>query len=141
MFVHYMSFRYLSILEEFGCDHIYRSDISIAMEEEYIEIDREDFEFSEFRERLYITDTFGFDMLTAVTQASINYNFYSLWKATQPSKSCLSKWSLDKNFEASFGAIRIQLPCSSNDPVIVYFTLRKGALAVLGCDRKCIGYV
>jgi hypothetical protein len=144
MFVHYISFRYLSILAEYGCDHIYRSDISISVieEEEYIEIE-EDFEFTEeeSRERVCITETFGFDTLTAITQASINYHFRCLWKAAQSSKSCLSGWSLDKNFDASFGAPQIQLPCDSDGPVIVYFTLREGALAVLDYNRKCVGLV
>jgi hypothetical protein len=145
VFVQYITQRYLFILEEFGHHHIYHTDIRVVeIEEDHFDddySDDEEIEFSsEFRERLCITDTFGYDMITTITQGSINDHFRCLWKASQSARSCLASWAYEKFFEASFGALQLQFPCDSeSNTVVVYVDLRKGFLTNLGRSRKCIG--
>jgi len=101
-----------------------------------------DFSFDEYRESLRITNTFGFDILTTLTQSCINYQLRCLWKASQTAKSILFHWHFDKYFEASFGAPQIQLPSGNgSDSVILYVTIREGSLTCLDRHKKLIGLV
>jgi len=144
MFIRYIMRRYLLILEEYEHSHIYRIDVSVVDEgiyvDEEVSIDL-DFEFleEECRERLCITDTFRYDMITVVTQACINNHFRCLWKASQLLGGCISEWFYDKYFHANFGPIQIRLPHdSSSNTVIIFLTLEKGEFALLDCFRNCI---
>jgi hypothetical protein len=105
------------------------------------EIEEIDFEFweDECRERLCITDTCGYDIMTSVTQSCINSHFRCLWKASQISGGCISQWAYKDHFEANFGAIQIQLPFGpASNTVIVYITLRDGQFNLLDCFRNYV---
>ncbi|KZT30121.1 hypothetical protein NEOLEDRAFT_1055067 [Neolentinus lepideus HHB14362 ss-1] len=85
-------------------------------------------------ERVTKTHMFGFDYIQAITQTSITEYFESLWRQSQASKTleylaCLVKWSYEKNFEASFGAIQIRL--LSHEKAIILVSLQEGTMIPL----------
>lgn len=140
-FIQYICTRYVSSLEQFHyCDiHTIGTivDIDDISSEEYVD-SHNDY----WRERLSITETFGFDFLTSVTQGSLNYYLRCLWKASLVSVDVLSSWAFQSFFKASFLAPQIQLPCDPNaDYVILYLTLKDGSLSILDHFRNPAMYV
>ena len=120
----YICTRYLYILAEFGFDYIY------VFDDRFVEDDFEEVEFSEdeYKEHVSITETHGYDVLTAITQASINHNLRSLWKASECEKGLWRSWKLKDKFEALFDAPQIQLPCDSSSKAYIFVSLKEGLL-------------
>jgi hypothetical protein len=146
MFIKYITERYLSILQEFEHHHIYRTDTRVVeveqghLDEEYSEDEETIESTSEFKERLCITETFGFDIITSTTQGSVNDHLRSLWKVSQSARDCLASWTLEESFGASFGALQVQFPShSGSHTAVVYVDLREGFLMNLGASKKLIG--
>jgi hypothetical protein len=133
--------RYLLILDEYEHSHIYHVDVSVVDEGAYIDGDGLidlNFEFleEEYRERVCITETFKYDMITVVTQDCINNHFRRLWKASRLIEGDIFKWSYDKSFDATFGPIQIRLPHdSSSRKVTLFLTLETCEFALLDCFR------
>ncbi|KAF8519038.1 hypothetical protein BU17DRAFT_66195 [Hysterangium stoloniferum] len=146
VFIQYITQRYLFILEEYCYNYVYYVDIRV----EECHSDDECFSDEEsygvpcgplskpsydFCERLTITEVYNCDTITAVSQGSINNHFRSLWKASLAKNGCLSSWSYDEHFDASFGPLQMQFPvdpCSHT--VILYINLLQGYLTNMGVD-------
>ncbi|TFK51257.1 hypothetical protein OE88DRAFT_1629687 [Heliocybe sulcata] len=85
-------------------------------------------------ERITKTYMHGFDYIQAITQTSVVEYFESLWRQAQGSKvlehlACLVKWSYEKNFEATFGAIQVRL--LSSEKAIILVSLQEGTMVPL----------
>ncbi|KLO12433.1 hypothetical protein SCHPADRAFT_420281 [Schizopora paradoxa] len=103
-----------------------------------------------------------FDIVTAVTQGSINAAFKALWEAagrrvrnlgsrhtwenvTTERDTCIADYSFvhehhgeEVFFSANFGAPKVQLICSEGShKVMVYFTIQEGYFKMLG-QNKCL---
>ncbi|KAF8578110.1 hypothetical protein K439DRAFT_1663900 [Ramaria rubella] len=86
----------------------------------------------EFKKRLSITDTFGFDLITTVAQGSVNDHFYRIWKSSRSGSNCLGSWTFKEFFSASFGALQIELPIDpKSHSIILYIDLLEGYLNIL----------
>ena len=83
--------------------------------------------------------THGFDHITAVSQASINAWFKSLWSVASSSKSTadslLSRFSYEQYFSSSFQAPTIRL--LSNNKAIIWIHLQDGWLKTLKNWAPC----
>lgn len=87
-----------------------------------------------WKEVITSTNMFNFDQIVAVSQASLNTYFNSLYLVAQGAKtsdytSALSKWSYDQYFSATFKPITLRL--LSNGKAIVWFHLEEGYLKTL----------
>ena len=136
-FVQHIMKRYLPTLESFRHLQIDQRILRVLAEDDSID-DTED--PPAFTERVSITNTFGFDIVTAIAQGSINNNLRTLWKLPG---SCLSEWRFEELFHASFSAPKVQLLCdladSRSNKVILYINLRQGFLTTLGSCKTPVG--
>ncbi len=107
-----------------------------------------------------------FDIVTAVTQGSINTAFFALWEAAQKRvealgsrhtwenhtterDTCIADYSFTHEqhgeeifFSGSFGAPKVQLMCNEGShKVLVYFTVQQGFFKTLGQNKSLLpGY-
>ncbi|KAF7366826.1 hypothetical protein MSAN_00940900 [Mycena sanguinolenta] len=75
---------------------------------------------------------YGFDHMTAISEASINALFASLYKDHLKTKGCLAKWHHGEHFHAEFSNIRVKL--LSGSKALVTFTVDHGHLTLK--DKK-----
>ncbi|KAL4248925.1 hypothetical protein ABKN59_007566 [Abortiporus biennis] len=76
------------------------------------------------------TDMCGFDQITAISQASLNEHFRSLWQVARSGREkSLYSWKYEEFFEATFKPISLRL--LSNGRAIVWVHLQGGFLKTL----------
>ncbi|KAF8519034.1 hypothetical protein BU17DRAFT_66191 [Hysterangium stoloniferum] len=149
VFITYVTRQYVVTLEEHSFHYIYTVDRDVpdTDDEEIPELDwpYEDdgsgliVPIHEFKEKLTITDTLRFDIITTVSQGSVNDHFRSLWKVSRAVNGSLSSWAYENQFDASFGPLMVQFPVNDRSrTVILYVNLIEGFIKTVGLDKKII---
>lgn len=87
-----------------------------------------------WKEVITSTNMYNFDQIVAISQASLNAHFNSLFNHAQAVKAtdytaALSKWNYDQYFSATFKPITLRL--LSNGKAIIWFHLEEGYLKTL----------
>jgi hypothetical protein len=126
LLIEYITTRYLSLLAECGSHYIYYIDLRCIDEESPIQVLEED-----PTDHVCITDTYGFDFVAAVTQASVNQHLYYLFD-----KVTILKHYLDGDLDCHFACPRIQFLKSPPNTVILSLTLEKGWLKCKGSQHN-----
>jgi len=131
-FILHITQNYLPTLEASQHGQIDHLDIRI------LELEDEPADSPAPTERISVNDTFGFDVVTAVSQGSVNRYLRTLWSAGD---TCLDTWCFEESFRSSFGAPQIELLCdpkSRSDLVLLYIDLREGFLTTLDSEKTPI---
>ena len=97
-----------------------------------------------WKEVITSTNMYGFDQIVAISQASLNNYFNTLFTVAQTVKAsdyhaALAKWDYEQYFSAAFKPITLRL--LSNGKAIIWFHLESGHLKTLRNWLPWSGYV